>query len=64
MSFGAPSANAILALNLGARRGGFAHDARRHGGDIILQAASGCFGCRTPDGGFSLERFAELTVLA
>ncbi|WP_281806337.1 FMN-binding glutamate synthase family protein [Methylocystis echinoides] len=69
MSFGALSANAILALNLGARRGGFAHDAgeggfsryhREHGGDIILQVASGYFGCRTPDGRFSIERFAEL----
>jgi glutamate synthase domain-containing protein 2 len=69
MSFGALSANAILALNLGARRGDFAHDTgeggfsrhhRLHGGDIILQIASGYFGCRTPDGRFSPERFAEL----
>lgn len=55
MSFGALSANAILALNLGARTGGFAHDTgegsisqhhRVHGGDLIWQVASGYFGCR------------------
>ena len=44
MSFGALSANAIMALNLGAKKGGFAHDTgegsisvhhRKHGGDLI-----------------------------
>lgn len=67
MSFGALSANAVLALNLGARTGGFAHDTgegsisqhhRVHGGDLIWQVASGYFGCRNPDGSFSEERFA------
>ena len=50
MSFGALSANAILALNAGAKRGGFAHDTgegsisahhRVHGGDLIWEVASG-----------------------
>lgn len=68
MSFGALSANAIRALNKGARMGGFAHDTgegglsqyhREHGGDIIWEIGSGYFGCRTPDGRFSPERFAE-----
>ena len=68
MSFGALSANAVLALNLGARTGGFAHDTgegsisqyhRVHGGDLIWQIASGYFGCRNPDGTFSDERFVE-----
>jgi glutamate synthase domain-containing protein 2 len=68
MSFGALGAKAILALNLGARLGGFAHDTgeggfspyhRQHGGDIIWQIGSGYFGCRNPDGSFSPERFAE-----
>mgnify|MGYP002679847068 FL=1 len=68
MSFGALSANAILALNLGARTSGFAHDTgegsiskyhREHGGDLIWQIASGYFGCRNPDGTFSEERFIE-----
>jgi glutamate synthase domain-containing protein 2 len=66
MSFGALSANAILALNGGARRGGFAHDTgegsisahhRVHGGDLIWEIGSGYFGCRHPDGRFSEERF-------
>jgi len=67
MSFGALSANAIQALNRGARFGGFAHDTgegsisvhhRAHGGDLIWQIASGYFGCRTPEGRFDPERFA------
>lgn len=67
MSFGALSANAILALNAGAQRGGFAHDTgegsisvhhRVHGGDLIWEIGSGYFGCRNDDGCFSAERFA------
>jgi glutamate synthase domain-containing protein 2 len=67
MSFGALSANAILALNAGAKRGGFAHDTgegsisahhRVHGGDLIWEVASGYFGCRNDDGTFSAEKFA------
>ncbi|KQP12006.1 glutamate synthase [Pseudorhodoferax sp. Leaf267] len=67
MSFGALSANAILALNQGARLGGFAHDTgegsisqhhRVHGGDLIWEIGSGYFGCRHDDGSFSPERFA------
>jgi len=68
MSFGALSGNAILALNKGARMGGFAHDTgegsisryhRKHGGDLIWEIGSGYFGCRNPDGSFSAERFTE-----
>ena len=68
MSFGALSANAILALNDGARRGNFAHDtgegsiSRHHkanGGDLIWEIGSGYFGCRNDDGTFNEERFAE-----
>ena len=67
LSFGALSANAILALNAGARRGGFAHDTgegsisahhRVHGGDLIWEVASGYFGCRTADGHFDPEQFS------
>ena len=66
MSFGALSANAIRALNEGARRGGFAHDTgegsisiyhREMGGDLIWEIGSGYFGCRTADGQFSEEQF-------
>lgn len=68
MSFGALSSNAILALNAGARRGGFAHDTgegsisehhRVHGGDLIWEIGSGYFGCRREDGRFDPERFAQ-----
>lgn len=68
MSFGALSANAILALNAGAQRGGFAHDTgegsisqyhRVHGGDLIWEIGSGYFGCRNDDGSFSETRFVE-----
>ncbi len=67
MSFGALSANAIRALNDGAKRGGFYHDTgegsispyhREHGGDLVWEIGSGYFGCRNDDGGFSEERFA------
>jgi len=68
MSFGSMSANAIRALNLGAKKGGFAHDTgegsisayhREHGGDIIWEVASGYFGCRSDDGRFDPEKFAS-----
>ena len=68
MSFGALSANAIAALNRGARMGRFAHDTgegsispyhREHGGDLIWEIGSGYFGCRTEDGRFDPHRFAE-----
>jgi len=68
MSFGALSANAIRALNLGAKNGNFAHDTgegsisryhREHGGDLIWELGSGYFGCRTVDGKFDPVRFAE-----
>ncbi len=68
MSFGALSANAIRALNKGAQKGNFAHDSgegglspyhKENGGDLIWQIASGYFGCRTEDGKFNPQRFAE-----
>ncbi len=67
MSFGALSANAIRALNGGAKRGGFAHDTGEgglspyhleRGGDIIWEIGSGYFGCRNQDGTFNADRFA------
>ncbi|MBU3712141.1 MAG: FMN-binding glutamate synthase family protein [Limnohabitans sp.] len=68
MSFGALSANAIMALNQGASMGGFAHDTgegsisryhRVHGGDLIWEIGSGYFGCRDANGHFSAEKFQE-----
>lgn len=77
MSFGALSANAILALNAGAKRGGFAHDtgegsiSRYHrgpdpdgGGDLIWEIGSGYFGCRNADGSFNADLFAANAQLA
>ncbi|MGO3857727.1 FMN-binding glutamate synthase family protein [Neisseriaceae bacterium CLB008] len=71
MSFGSLSANAIRALNKGAKMGNFAHDSgegsvskyhREFGGDVILEIASGYFGCRTADGRFSPEKFVKLAA--
>ncbi|MEL7185100.1 MAG: FMN-binding glutamate synthase family protein [Pseudomonadota bacterium] len=71
MSFGALSANAIQALNSGAKRGKFAHDAGEggisrhhleHGGDLIYEIGSGYFGCRDEDGKFDGERFTEVAA--
>ena len=48
--------------------GNFAHDTgegsispyhREHGGDLIWQLGTGYFGCRTQDGEFDPETFAE-----
>jgi glutamate synthase domain-containing protein 2 len=68
MSFGALSANAIRALNAGAKMGGFSHDTgegslspyhQEMGGDIVWELGSGYFGCRTDDGHFDPDRFVE-----
>ncbi len=72
MSFGSLSANAIEALNTGAKLGGFAHDtgegsvSRYHkagGGDLIYQLASGYFGSRAADGTFDPEKFRVTAAL-
>jgi glutamate synthase domain-containing protein 2 len=68
MSFGSLSQNAILALNGGAKMGGFAHNTGEGGisdyhagpgGDLIWQIGTGYFGCRHHDGTFNYEAFAE-----
>jgi len=68
MSFGALSANAVMALNKGASLGRFAHDTgeggisryhESHGGDLIWNIGSGYFGCRDEQGDFSEEAFAR-----
>jgi glutamate synthase domain-containing protein 2 len=71
MSFGSLSANAVRALNKGAKIGGFAQDTgegsispyhREFGGDLIWELGSGYFGCRTADGHFDPDRFAAQAV--
>jgi glutamate synthase domain-containing protein 2 len=68
MSYGALSANAIRALNKGAKIGGFFHDTgeggvspyhREHGGDLVWEVGSGYFGARAADGSFDPARFAD-----
>lgn len=71
MSFGALSANAVMALNKGAAIGNFAHDTGeggvskyhlKHGGKLIWNIGSGYFGCRNQDGSFSEERFTKVAT--
>jgi len=72
MSFGALSKHAILALNGGAKIGGFAHNTgegglsehhREPGGDLIWQIGTGYFGCRDEAGHFSEHQFREKATL-
>jgi glutamate synthase domain-containing protein 2 len=72
MSFGSLSQNAIMALNGGAKLGGFAHNTGEGGlspyhlspgGDIIWQIGTGYFGCRHQDGTFNYEAFGERATL-
>lgn len=68
MSYGSLSKNAVLALNGGAKLGGFAHNTGeggvavfhlQEGGDVIWQIGTGYFGCRNAEGGFDDGLFAE-----
>lgn len=72
MSYGALSANAVLALNRGARHGGFAHNTGEGGispyhlqeqGDLIWQIGTAYFGCRTANGDFCEQQFAQKAAL-
>jgi len=72
MSFGSLSKNAILALNKGAKKGGFAHNTGEGGispyhlepgGDLIWQIGTGYFGCRTHEGNFCEDTFAKKAAL-
>jgi glutamate synthase domain-containing protein 2 len=65
MSFGALSENAIMALNQGAKLGGFAHNTGEgglsthhlQGGDLIFQIGTAYFGCRDENGLFDEAEF-------
>ncbi|MDX2174528.1 MAG: FMN-binding glutamate synthase family protein [Bacteroidota bacterium] len=68
MSYGSLSKNAIMALNGGAKLGGFAHNTGEGGlspyhlepgGDVIWQIGTGYFSCRNSDGTFNEKAFAE-----
>jgi glutamate synthase domain-containing protein 2 len=71
MSYGSLSANAIRALNKGAKAGGFFHDTgeggvspyhREHGGDLVWELGSGYFSARTADGRFDPAMFADVSA--
>ena len=65
MSFGSLSANALKALNLGAKAGGFAHSTGEggispyhlQGGDLVFQIGTAYFGCRDDNGHFDPQLF-------
>ena len=68
MSYGAISANAVRALNRGAKMGGFYQNTGegglsqyhlKEGGDLTWQIGTACFGCRTPEGQFDPVQFQE-----
>ncbi len=72
MSYGSLSKNAILALNGGAKIGGFYHNTGEGaispfhlepGGDLVWQIGTGYFGCRDKQGRFDVEKFAEKAQL-
>jgi glutamate synthase domain-containing protein 2 len=67
MSFGSLSANAVQAVNRGAKLAGCLQntgeggisDHHLHGGELIWQIGTGYFGCRDARGKFDLSRFKD-----
>jgi glutamate synthase (ferredoxin) len=67
MSFGSLSANAVIAMNRGAKLANCLHNTgeggvaphHANGGPLVWQIGTGYFGCRADDGNFSMERFLE-----
>ncbi|NHN55024.1 FMN-binding glutamate synthase family protein [Calidifontibacter sp. DB0510] len=72
MSFGSLSANAIAAINRGAKAAGALHNTgegglsehHRQGGDLIWQIGTGYFGCRDERGRFDIERLKDVVASA
>lgn len=72
MSFGSLSSAALIALNKGAKAGGFYHNTGEggispyhleSGGDLVWQVGTGYFGCRRKDGRFDPVAFEERATL-
>jgi glutamate synthase domain-containing protein 2 len=71
MSFGSLSKNAILALNNGAKQGGFYHNTGEgglspyhlQGGDVVWNIGTGYFSCRNFDGTFNVDEFEKRAIL-
>lgn len=71
MSYGALSQNAVIALNGGAKLGGFYHNTGEggvsphhlsEGGDLVWQIGTGYFGCRTNEGNFCPDTFQKMAI--
>lgn len=71
MSFGSLSKNAILALNNGAKQGGFYHNTGEgglspyhlQGGDVVWNIGTGYFSCRTDEGKFNFDEYVKRATL-
>ncbi|WP_264792218.1 FMN-binding glutamate synthase family protein [Aureispira anguillae] len=67
MSYGSLSANAVTAMNKGAKKGKFAHNTgeggvspyHQQGGDLIWQLGTGYFGARAADGNFDPQKYKK-----
>ncbi|MBJ7458034.1 MAG: FMN-binding glutamate synthase family protein [Thermoleophilaceae bacterium] len=67
MSYGALSGRAVEALNRGAAQAGCLQTTGEggvsphhlHGGELVMQIGTGYFGCRGPDGRFSLDALEQ-----
>jgi glutamate synthase domain-containing protein 2 len=72
MSFGSLSGPAVEALNRGSRLAGCLQSTGEggvsshhlHGGDLVWQIGTGYFGCREPDGRFSMARLKDTIARA
>ncbi len=71
MSFGSLSKNAIIALNEGAKQGGFYHNTGEgglspyhlQGGDVVWNIGTGYFSCRDSEGKFSINEYIKRATL-
>jgi len=71
MSYGSLSKNAIIALNNGAKQGGFYHNTGEgglspyhlQGGDVVWNIGTGYFSCRDKEGKFSYDEYTKRATL-
>ncbi|SHI85440.1 FMN-binding glutamate synthase family protein [Flavobacterium terrae] len=71
MSYGSLSKNAIIALNNGAKEGGFYHNTGEgglspyhlQGGDVVWNIGTGYFSCRDKEGKFSYDEYTKRATL-
>jgi glutamate synthase domain-containing protein 2 len=71
MSYGSLSKNAIIALNEGAKKGGFYHNTGEgglspyhlKGGDVVWNIGTGYFSCRNFDGTFDIDEYEKRALL-